>query len=91
MGIKQRIMTFEQFKALPKDIQRNVVKHCGVFLFGRQGVGVNVMLYQVEGFYVEIYFDDKMSEATRIKSFDDTVYLEPYLRRVDVSELQPFF
>lgn len=81
-------MTFEQFQSLPKDIQRNVVKHCGVFLFGRMGVGVNVKLYQVEGFYVELYFDEKMSEAIRIRSFEDTTHLEPYLRRVDVSELQ---
>jgi hypothetical protein len=81
-------MTFEQFRSLPKDMQRNVVKHYGVFLFGRTGVGVNVMLYQVESFYVEIYFDEKMSEATRIRSFEDTRHLEPYLRMVDVSELQ---
>lgn len=82
-------MTFQQFRSLPKDIQRNVVKHFGVFLFGRTGVGVNVMLYQVESFYVEIYFDEKMSEAIRIRSFEDTRHLEPYLRLVDVSELQP--
>jgi hypothetical protein len=82
------LMTLEQFQSLPKDIQRNVVKHCGVFLFGRTGVGVNVMLYQVEGFYVELYFDEKMSEAMHVRSFDDTKHLDPYLRRVDVSELQ---
>lgn len=81
-------MTFQQFQALPKDVQRNVVKHCGVFLFGRTGVGVNVMLYQVEGFYTELYFDEKMSEAIHIRSFEDTSYLEPYLRRIDVSEVQ---
>ena len=81
-------MTITQFRALPKDIQRTVVKHYGVFLFGRTGVGVNVMLYQVEGFYVELYFDEKMSEAMHVRSFDDTIHLDPYLRRVDVSELQ---
>lgn len=81
-------MTFQQFVSLPKDMQRKVVKHCGVFLFGRTGVGVNVLLYQVESYYVEIYFNEKMSEATHIRSFDDTRFLEPYLRMVDVSELQ---
>lgn len=81
-------MTFQQFRSLPKDLQRKVVKHCGVFLFGRTGVGVNVMLYQIESFYVEIYFDEKMSEATHIRSFEETRHLDPYLRMVDVSELQ---
>jgi len=47
------------------------------------------MLYQVEGFYVEIYFNDKMSVALRLRCFEDTVHLDPYLRMVDVSELQP--
>ena len=46
------------------------------------------MLYQVESFYVEIYFDEKMSEAKHIRSFEGTRHLEPYLRMVDVSELQ---
>lgn len=45
-------------------------------------------LYQVESFYVEIYFDEKMSEATHIRCFEDVKLLEPYLRMVDVSELQ---
>lgn len=81
-------MNFDQFRTLPSDLQRNVVKHCGVFLFGRTGVGVNVKLYQVEGFYVEVYFDEKMSEVTRIKSFNDTKPPDPYLRMVDVSALQ---
>ncbi|HEU4902377.1 MAG TPA: hypothetical protein VFT06_06270 [Flavisolibacter sp.] len=81
-------MTFQQFCSLPKDMQRKMVKHCGAFLFGRSGVGVNVKLYQVESFYVEIYFDERMSEATHIRCFEDTKLLEPYLRMVDVSELQ---
>lgn len=81
-------MTFQQFRSLPKDVQRNVVKHQGVFLFGRTGVGVNVLLYQVESFYVEIYFDEKMSQAIELRCFNDTKYLEPYLRMVDVSEVQ---
>lgn len=82
------LMTIEQFRSLPKDMQRKMVKHSGAFLFGRTGVGVNVLLYQVDGFYVEIYFDEKMSEAMHLRSFEDTSYLDPYLRMVDVSELQ---
>lgn len=47
-----------------------------------------MLLYQVESYYVEIYFNEKMSEAIDIRGFDDTRFLEPYLRMVDVSELQ---
>lgn len=83
-------MTLQQFRSLPKDMQRTAVKRCGTFLLGRAGVGVHVMLYQVEGFYVEIYFDDKTSSSSCIKSFGDTKRLEPYLHKIDLSALHPF-
>lgn len=87
---KPSSMTLQQFRSLPKDMQRTAVKRYGVFLFGRTGVGVHVMLYQLEGFYVEIYFDDKTSASSCIKSFGDTKRLDPYLYKVDVSALHPF-
>ena len=81
-------MTLQQFRSLPKDIQRKMVHDYGVFLYGRTGVSLTAKLYQMDGFYVELFFDTKMSVVTQIKSFSDTAPLEPYLRMVDVSELQ---
>ncbi len=78
-------MTLSQFSSLSGDIQRNVVQYKGVFLLGRTVVGAFAKLYQIEGFYVELFFDDKMSEVVRLKAFDDPDKLEPYLRQVNVS------
>jgi hypothetical protein len=85
------LMTLQQFHCLPAKMQQQMVKQSGVHLFSRTGVGVNLMLYQVEGFYVEIYFDKQLSKVLRLRCFDDTRNLDPYLRLVDVSELQQFF
>lgn len=81
-------MTLLQFRSLPGDVQRQVVLYKGVFLFGRNGVNATAKLYQVDGFYVELFFDQRMSEVTRLVAFEDTAKLEPYLRQVDVRELQ---
>lgn len=84
-------MNLQQFRSLSLDMQRQVVQHSGVFLFVRKGVGATAKLYQVEGFYVELFFDEKMSEVIRIVSFDDMNRLEPYLRLVNVATLQPYW
>jgi hypothetical protein len=83
-------MNLTQFRSLSPDIQRKVVQHTGVFLFGRTGVGVTAKLYQIGSFYVELFFNEKRSELIRIVSFDDTHKLEPYLRLVNVAEIQPY-
>src|SRR3954470_6405321 len=88
LHLNKLVMNLLQFRSLSPDIQRQVVQRQGVFLFGRTGVGAIVKLYQMDGFYVEMFFDPKMSQVIRIVSFDDTNKLEPYLRQVDVSELQ---
>ena len=81
-------MTLQQFRSLPKDIQRKIVNDYDVFLFGRTGVCLIAKIYQIDSFYVELFFDTKMSVVTQLKSFEDTAPLEPYLRMVDVKELQ---
>lgn len=80
-------MTLAQFRSLSGDLQRQFVQHSAVFLFGRTAVGVTTKLYQVDGFYVELFFDDRMAEVIHIFSFDDPAKLGPYLQQVDLSEL----
>ena len=77
-------MTLLQFCSLSGDLQRQVVQQRGVFLFGRTGIGITAKLYQVEGFYVEIFFDHQRSGVSSMVPFDDANNLEPYLRQVDI-------
>ena len=81
-------MTLYQFRSLPKDMQAQLVKQKGLYLFGRTTRHAYVKLYQVDNMYVELYFDKKMSFVAIVNAFEDTERLEPYLQLVDVSELQ---
>ena len=80
-------MTLHQFRSLPKDMQAQLAKQKGSYLFGRTTRHAFVKLYQVDNFYVELYFDKKMSFVAIVNSFEDTERLAPYLQFLDVSEL----
>ncbi|HEV7329578.1 MAG TPA: hypothetical protein VGN63_00915 [Flavisolibacter sp.] len=82
-------MTLQHFRSLPLDTQRKVVQHSGVFLLGRTGVGVTAKLFQLNNFYVELFFNEKMSAVSRLVAFDDTAKLEHYLHLIPLTELQP--
>ncbi|GAB4091236.1 hypothetical protein [Flaviaesturariibacter terrae] len=45
------------------------------------------MLYQVDGFYIEIWFLRFGREALWYNAFDGTQALNPYLKQIDISGL----
>lgn len=47
----------------------------------------NILLFQLESFYVEVYYERKTQKVELIKSFDDMDQLDPYLRKIDVLAL----
>ena len=44
-----------------------------------------VLLYQVESFYVEVYYHTRLRAVRRYVSFQGMERLEPYLRQIDLS------
>jgi hypothetical protein len=82
-------MTLRQFSKLSKEAQVNFIKKAGSFLFIRHEAGIDIMLYQIEGFYAEVFFDSVDKNSIRIRSFDDLASLDIYLKEINLSELQP--
>lgn len=58
----------------------------GVYLGKRRVAGKVVLLYQVEGFYAEVYYRQYRRQIERIGCFSDTVRLDPYLPQIDVEQ-----
>jgi hypothetical protein len=81
-------MTYQQFTSLPKDMQARLTKEKGIFIAARSTKYALVKLYQVESFYVELYHDKKIACISIVNSFEDTERLQPYLQKIDVSEVQ---
>ncbi len=80
-------MTLEQFQSATPYIQRNLVRHQGVLLAERKQFSQATLLFQVEGFYVEVLYDYDSTRILNMRSFDSTDELDEYLETIDVREL----
>lgn len=79
-------MTINEFMALDETSQAEALinKAC---IIGRDEDKFKVLLYQVDSFYVEVYYHKEHREIKRLLPFEDTDFLEPYLNSIDISEL----
>lgn len=59
----------------------------GVYIASRRGLFCSIALFQVEDYYVEIFYNKKTNEVGRVKTFYGTELLEPYLKHIDISEI----
>ena len=80
-------MTLYQFKLLDTMEQAQAVWDEGVHLATRNIPGVTILLWQVDGFYVEVFYDIVEGEIIKIRSFHSTYGLEPYLKQIDLTQL----
>ena len=46
-----------------------------------------ILLYQIDSFYVEVYYHREYEVIKRFRSFRSTEQLKPYLRQIDISAL----
>ena len=81
-------MRLQEFRLLAKERQIEAIKDKGVYLSNRQEGEGNIILYQLEGFYVEVLFDGQELQGPKIKSFDADESLDIYLLQVNIAEVQ---
>ncbi len=79
-------MTNYQFNAL-NDPQKADAVWDGTYLGDRQDDNHSILLYEVDSFYVEVYYHKEFNNITRFRSFITTDLLEPYLRQIDLLQL----
>jgi hypothetical protein len=85
--IENRIMKLRQFRSASPEVQEKLVKRWGVFLMERKSMGVSVLLFQLDGFYVEVFYNTATETVSFVKSFEDMDGIEAYLERIDISEV----
>ena len=64
-----------------------VLATAGVFLAERNEGCYRISLYQVNDFYVEIYYHKTRYFYICIRSFSDVSEVYPYLQDIDISEV----
>ncbi|MGN6401592.1 MAG: hypothetical protein ACTHMD_14145 [Flavisolibacter sp.] len=83
------MLTFEEYSSLDEDLQTQVLSLDGVYLeLIRNARNLNVELYALYNFYVEIFFDKNTEEPLYLKPFKKMKYLDPYLDLVDIAEVR---
>lgn len=80
-------MTLYEFNAMNEDGQAKVLWDRGVYLMTLQEGGFKFALYQLDSFYVEVWYHINGNEIIRIRSFSSIGLLEPYLEEIKLSEI----
>jgi len=82
-----RVMDIRDFNIMDGMAKTEVLATEGVFLAERNEGCYRITLYQVNDFYVEIYYHTTRYFYICIRSFEDVGELYPYLQDIDISEV----
>ena len=80
-------MTYSFFDQLSEAHQTDVIWEEGVFLARRTQGYYSIILFQIEGFYTEVFYHSHFNVIIKIESFSDTDRLEPYLDSIQLHAL----
>ena len=80
-------MTFTQFRYLSEDEQEKLLWSRGVELMRQADEQYIFILFQVDGFYMELKFNISLKYVSQIIYFEDLGYLEKYLQEINISSL----
>jgi hypothetical protein len=76
-------VTEDQFNKLSEDSQSNIISERGALISLRRTDEHRVLLYQIDSFYVEVYYHPTKN-VIKIKSFSGTEQLQPYLNQISL-------
>ena len=83
-------MKLYDFKFLDDKSQAEVLFNYGVLIAERLYKDLVIQLYQINSFYVEVYYNSIFKMVQGINSFDNLTRLEPYLNNIDISFIKYF-
>lgn len=80
-------MTLQEFFHLPDEYKARLLHQNGTYIGKRKLASTVIVLYQLEGFYVEVYYLQYRRIIESISCFADTARLDPYLLQIHVEHL----
>lgn len=57
----------------------------GAFVANREDNEHEILLYQIDGFYVEVYYHKEYNVIRKFRSFSSTDQLDAYLDKIDLT------
>jgi hypothetical protein len=83
----EKAIDLESFRALNTDEQAILLHRDGIYVGKRSLKGHVAVLYQLHGFYAEIWYAQYRRHIDRILASESTDILQPYLDQVQVRDL----
>jgi hypothetical protein len=80
-------MTMRDFELMNGIEKMQAIAELGVFLAKRKEGCFSISLYQIEDFYIEIYFHTTQLLYISARTFTNTAELSSYLDQIDISSL----
>lgn len=83
----KKALHLEEFNGLARDQQLNILHMNGVFVGKRKVDNKTVVLFQLYGFYVEVFYTQYRKTVERTVTSADADILQPYLDQIQVKGL----
>lgn len=84
-GVK--IMKLVDFQSISQDKQVAILYQDGVYIGKKKIEKFTVLLYQLESFYVELFYLSYRKRIQKIRVTDSTSILDPYLEQIEIEYL----
>ncbi len=80
-------MNFYEFQTLGKCEQIDILYKDGIYIGKRKEGRIVVVLYQLDSFYIKVFYQKYRSYVSRLYCFTSTTLLNPYLDQVNVEDM----
>lgn len=83
----KKALSLAEFIELAEEHQFDILHKHGVYVGKRKDNEQTIVLFQLHGFYVEVYYKQYRKTVDRIVTSDNADILQPYLTQIDVRDL----
>jgi hypothetical protein len=83
----KKALSLKEFMDLPQELQFEVLHKHGVYVGKRRVDKQTIVLFQLHGFYVEVYYKHYRKIIDHIITSDNTDILQPYLDQINIRDL----
>jgi hypothetical protein len=84
----KKALSLAEFQDLPQDLQFDLLHKHGVYIGKRKSDQQTIVLFQLHGFYVEVFYKQYRRVIEKIETTDNTDILQPYLDQIHLKGLR---
>ena len=83
----KKALSLVEFENLLQELQFKILHKHGVYVGKRKVAEQTVVLFQLHGFYVEVFYKEYRKVLDRICATDNVDVVQPYLNQINVRDL----